>query len=117
MIQGIDANILLSERPDDPVINSHLASWASGWAGSDNTATIFVTEAHIPEENRFEVPSISSSYEFTLDFDLTNIIVLRDIDSLNYTKRDILEKLEIWDFVGKSDGNHLIVIPTVNYTG
>jgi len=112
-----DPNTLISSRPDDPVINDYLAGYASGWAGGDTTATIFITEAHIPEEYRFDVPSVSGSYEITLDFDLTNIILLEGIDPSNYTKRDVLEKLYLWNFVGKSDGNHLIVIPTVIYNG
>lgn len=111
--KGGDPDTLLADRPQDPVINSYLASWASAWAVDDYTATIFGSEAHIPEQYLFDVPSFLGSYEITLDFRLTDSIVLKDIDPLNYTKQDILEKLDLWTFVGKGPEHHIVVIPTV----
>ena len=43
--------------------------------------------------------------------------MLKNINTSNYTKRDILEKLEIYNFVGRGKKNHLVVIPTVFYLG
>lgn len=112
-----DPNSLVSVRPADPVYNYGIAVWASGWAGGDSTATIFVTEAAIPDDALFDVPSVEAGYSVKLDFNLTNIISLQNIDQLNYTKRDVLEKLVVVNFLGKGGDYHLQVRPTVVLLG
>lgn len=107
-----DPDTLLSERPADPVYDPGLASWASAWAAGDTTATILVTEAVIPDDSLFDVPDASGSYSVLINYELTNIIVLRGIDPSSHTRRDVLEKISLDFLTGKGD-NRLVVRPVV----
>ena len=112
-----DPNELLGIRPSDPVLDAGLAAWASGWAVGDTSASIFVTEAAIPDNALFDVPDINYAYKVILDFELANVVCIRQIDTSNYSRRDILQKLVINNFVGKGGDNHLTIIPTVEVLG
>ena len=111
-----DPDELLSEKPIDPI---RPQVPAEGWEQWENiNGPNWVSPAHIPEEYYFDVPSLSGSYEIILDFVLDDTVVLQNIDPSNFTKRDILEKFVIHNFLGGgSPENILKVIPTVIYNG
>jgi hypothetical protein len=108
-----DPNMLLSERPDDPVISEGI-----GWPDHPDW-TDWISPAHIPEEYYFDVPSDTGNYEIILDFIMENTVMMMDVDIYNYTRRDILEHFDTRPFMGAGGtiDNILKVKPKVTYLG
>lgn len=111
-----DPNELLSERPEDPVLDGSLG-WPPEYPNG-RPGDIWDSSAIIPEEYLVDVPSIDAQYEVTLDFEMEDTIVLIDIFPNNYTKRDILEQLDTrpWSCgpgIEGAIGSLLVVYPTV----
>jgi len=113
MSESGDDQTLLTERPTDPVADAEIAGHVSAQP-VDSTATIFVTEAAVADDDLFDVPSTQGSYEVTLDFDVTDVVVLENISDTTGTRKDILASFRAHRFVGKS-ADHLTVYPRVVY--